>query len=110
MTAGQEDVFYLGSNEHLEHLFLAAGSWHAEDLSSLLSAPTALVGSSLTSYVDSAAQQEDVFYQSGNQHIEHLFFAAGSWRAEDLTTLIGSPVIPVPAVVIYGEAMGGARV
>ncbi len=82
LSAGQEDVSYLGSNEHLEHLFLAAGSWHAEDLSPLVGAPAALAGSSLTSYVDSAAKQEDVFYQSGNQHIEHLFLLplAGTQR------------------------------
>jgi hypothetical protein len=92
MIANTDEVFYIGSNQHVYELFYSASSgWNFGDLTLTTGAPAAVAGSGLSSHVDTIANTDEVFYIGANQHMYELFYSASSgWNFGDLTLTTGA--------------------
>lgn len=69
-------VFYLGTNQHVYHLFGSSTSnWINQDLTAITGSAAAAAGSALSSFADSTTER--VFYVGANQHVYQLSWVAG---------------------------------
>jgi hypothetical protein len=92
--AGTDEVFYVGSNQHIYELFwTSATGWNFGDLTFTTGAPAAGTGSGLSSHVDTVANTDEVFYVGANQHVYQLFWSSSAgWNFGDLTMTTGAAV------------------
>jgi GH25 family lysozyme M1 (1,4-beta-N-acetylmuramidase) len=93
LDAKYQHVAYLSPDGHVHELYfrLSGGRWTDHDLSIASRAPTALLGTALSSRVDGAYQH--VSYMSADGHIHELSLRlpAGRWAERDLTTAARAP-------------------
>lgn len=84
-----EQVYYIGIDQHVYHLYARPGSrWAGEDITAQTGAP--LAASSLASFHDVWHNAEQVFFVGLNGHVYHFFApAGGTWHLEDLTAATG---------------------
>lgn len=87
-----EEVFYLGSDQHVHQLWFGSGIWHTTDVTAAAVAPTAISGSPVVAHADTLANTDEVFYIGGNQHILELWWSGGVWNVSDVTTAAAAPV------------------
>ncbi|MGA9543719.1 MAG: hypothetical protein WBQ85_09125 [Candidatus Sulfotelmatobacter sp.] len=72
-SSGEEDLYYLGTNQHVDVLYLLqGGSWSFADLTALTGGALAASGSALASFADTTG--EHAFYLGTNQHLYQLYF------------------------------------
>jgi len=95
MTSKSEEVFYLGSNQHVYELWRRSQNsdgWHFTDVTMANgSKPIAAVGSPLAGFYDSTAGTDSMFYLGTDQHVHELLFSTtGLWSGLDLTVLTGA--------------------
>jgi hypothetical protein len=117
-----EEIFYIGSNGHIETLSRMSGcaglpafnGWHENDLTvQAPGAPLPVSGSSLAGFYDAAALRDAVFYLDHNQQVQELYRPvsdpiSGFWDRADLTTAAGAPAaIPESPLVsqVHGVAV-----
>src|SRR5258708_5580802 len=105
------DVFYLGSDRHVNALRLSGAIWLPLDLTAAAGAPNAVAGSPLVSISDPITTTVDVFYLGSDQHVHQLWLSSGIWHPLDLTAAAagapnaaaGSPLAgisyPIPTTV-----------
>ena len=93
VSASNQDVFFVGTNQHLYQLFSNPGvAWYSADLTAITGAPVAAPGTGLSAFEDVAHGNQDLFYIAANQHVYQLFSDPGvTWYPVDLTTTIGAP-------------------
>jgi hypothetical protein len=92
---------YEDGNQHLDQMFFLLGNstWNTQDLTAATGAPTAAVGSSLTSWVQSDGPH--FVYEDGIQHLDQMFFllSSSAWNMQDLTAFAAAPV-PIPGTAL----------
>lgn len=97
-----EHLFYeSGSDGHIHELWFAAGSWNHQDITSISGAPAGGSGSTLTAPKFSMTSflwatsptPENVFYETADEHIHHLWNDSAGWHQEDITALSGAPAM-----------------
>lgn len=97
LDARYQHVAYLSADGHVHELYLRLGgrAWAQNDLNVSTSAPPALPGSALTSWVD--IKYQHLVYFSADGHLRELSFplSGGRWTASDLTRATGAPA-PLP--------------
>lgn len=89
----QENVFYEGIDQHIHHLIFnyTGSAWQAEDVTSLTGGVAAALGSALSSFQDSVANQQHIFFIGTDQHL-HQFYYDTSWSSDDLTADTGAQI------------------
>jgi hypothetical protein len=96
MNAESEELFYLGSNQHIYELWrwsLNFDGWHSTDVTMAnQSKPLAAVGSPLAGFYDAKAGSDAVFYIGTDQHVHELLFVSGTWTGIDVTSASGAPL------------------
>lgn len=105
---GAPELFYLtadsNGNQDIEQLY--GTTYSPTDLSTVASAPSAVVGSSLVGFIDSCADSDNVFYVGSNGHVELLTWTPGNpWSTKDLTQTTGTGLAVGTSIVghIYGS-------
>jgi hypothetical protein len=84
-------VYYLGTNQHVNELFLS-GTWQKFDPTAAAGAPLAASGSALTSFIGSSGVIH-VYYLGTNQHVNELIWSSGTtWSKFDPTAAAGAPL------------------
>jgi len=95
MTASSEELFYLGTNQHVYELWRWSehfDGWHLTDVTLANSTkPLAAIGSSLAGFYDFNAGTDAVFYVGTDQHVHELLFSGNTWTGVDATAQSGSP-------------------
>ena len=89
--ANTDEVFYLGTDQHVHELWQSAGVWHAADPTAAAGAPNAVSGSSLVAHINTIASTDEVFYLGSDQHVHELWASGGVWHAADPTAAAGAP-------------------
>lgn len=102
VMANMDDIYVLGSNEHVYEYYDWRGWWSAFDVTGATGSAVAASGSQIRAYYDSSGRTY-VFYVGSNQHLEDVYFN-GSWNTQDLTNTLPWGVVPSPTTPI---AMGG---
>ena len=94
-----QDIFYIGTDQHVHHLF-SDTTWHTDDPLGIAGGLPAASGSALCSFLDRTGVTAGgipsigVFYIGTDQHVHHLF-STTTWRTDDATANAGAP----PALV-----------
>src|SRR6185437_14390037 len=101
-SASPEHLFYeSGADGHIHELSLISGSWHHQDIMAASGAPAGGSSSTLTSPNFSmtsflwakSAMPENVFYETSDEHIHHLWDDTAGWHQEDVSALSGAPAM-----------------
>jgi hypothetical protein len=100
-----QHVFFIGTDNHVHELFIAGAGWHDNDLTALAGAVAPAAASALTGYRLVGDDSLHVFFIGTDNHVHELFFAGGSWAANDLTALAGA-VPPTPTSALTGYRLG----
>ncbi len=67
------EVFYVGTDQHLYHLWSPPGqSWGVEDLTGSSGAPLAAAGSTLSTFENDHWDFRELFYLGTDQHVYHF--------------------------------------
>jgi hypothetical protein len=96
-----QHVFFIGTDNHVHELFIAGAGWHDNDLTALAGAVAPAAASALTGYRLVGDDSLHVFFIGTDNHVHELFFAGGSWAANNLTALAGA-VPPTPTSALTG--------
>src|SRR5262249_11655561 len=100
-TDGSSHTFYLGSNQHVYHLFWnSSGGWQDQDISAMANNALAASGSKLTS-LQSSDGNYHVFYLDANNHVNQLATSGSNWSSQDVTAASNG------AVAAAGSALTG---
>jgi hypothetical protein len=103
MTPASEELFYVGSNQHVYELWRWSKNydgWHLTDVTMANGVkPLAAVGSQLAGFWDSSAATDVVLYMSVDQHLHELLFAGSIWRDIDVAGTSGAPAIAVGSAI-----------
>jgi hypothetical protein len=96
MTEASDEVFYIGTNQHIYELWRWSKNydgWHSVDVTLANgSKPVAAIGSPLAGFYDPAAGTDAVFYVGTNRHVYELLFSPSSvWSSIDVTSKVGAP-------------------
>jgi hypothetical protein len=94
---GSVSAFYGDTNQHIALIkWSSSTGWRYSDVTVLANAPlmnnpdfNLAVPSHITGYF---AGNENVYYLSSNQHLQHLYYSNG-WHDEDLTNIAGVGVL-----------------
>jgi protein involved in polysaccharide export with SLBB domain len=100
-----QHVFFIGTDNHVHELFIAGAGWHDNDLTALAGAVAPAAASALTGYRLVGDDSLHVFFIGTDNHVHELFFAGGSWAANNLTAL-ASAVPPTPTSALTGYRLG----
>jgi hypothetical protein len=106
-NADQLHVFYIGTNQHVSHLWYANG-WLSEDVTGLVGAPQADAGAPLISFQSAADGQIHFLYSDSNQHVDHFWYS-GAWFSEDLTQTLVAQIDTFNSSETCSAAGVGAR-
>jgi hypothetical protein len=94
VDAKYQHVAYLSSDAHVHELYLrlSGGRWAQNDLTATARAPAALLGTTLTSWVNATSQH--MAYLAPDGHVREVYFrfAGGGWRANDVTAAAHAPL------------------
>jgi hypothetical protein len=95
MTAKSEEVFYIGSNQHVYELWRWSKNfdgWHSTDVTQASGVVSvAAAGSPLAGFCDTVTGDDAIFYLAANQHVYELLFGSNSeWSAVDVTVNSGT--------------------
>jgi hypothetical protein len=97
MNTASEEVFYVGTNQHVYELWRWSKNfdgWHLTDVTVASgSNPVAAVGNPLAGFYDSTAGHDAVFYQGTNQHVYELVFSTSGWSSVDVTGNATPPTV-----------------
>jgi hypothetical protein len=97
MTGSSEELFYIGSNQHVYELWRWSKNfdgWHSTDVTMANgSKPLAAIGSALAGFYDPVAGTDAVFYVGTDQHLHELLFANGDFTAVDVTSESKGPLV-----------------
>jgi hypothetical protein len=103
MTAQSEELFYVGSNQHVYELWRWSKNydgWHLTDVTIANGTKTlAAVGTTLAGFWDSAAGTDVVFYMGVDQHARELLFAGSIWSGIDVTGTSHAPALAVGSAI-----------
>jgi hypothetical protein len=97
------EVFYEGTNQQVYELSWQGGRFWSEQVPTILAhAPTAVVGSALTSFVDESGSSpiSHAFYLATNENVYELYDTS-SWHSDNPTSLAGAPL------AVSGSALTG---
>jgi hypothetical protein len=83
-------VFYVGSNQHVDQLYYSGGLWAGGDLTVATGAPNAAAGTTLSSDYNKLANTLEVEYIGSNQHVYQLWYNGTVWHSADLSTTAGT--------------------
>ncbi len=86
MNAQSEEVFYIGTNQHIYERWRWSRNfdgWHSTDLTPLGS--VVAVGSPLVGFYDPHAGSDTVFYLGSDRHVHELRNASAGWTGVDVT-------------------------
>jgi RHS repeat-associated protein len=87
---GSSHTFYLGTNQHIYHLFWnSTGSWQDQDVSSMANSALAASGSALTSFASSDGNYHVVYFDANN-HVNQLAGGGSNWSNQDITAAAGA--------------------
>src|SRR5260221_73184 len=92
-------IFYRGTDQHVHHIF-SSTTWFTDDPTAMTSAPLAVSGSSISSFLDTsglttgAPHGQAMFYIGADQHVHHVY-SNTSWHNDDPTAMTGSPLAAV---------------
>src|SRR5215813_3666610 len=87
---GNSHTFYLGTNQHLWHLYWnSSGGWQNQDLTAVTGGSGPAAGSALTSMVDANGTIR-LYFLDANQHL-HETYCCGSagWYDSDMVAVLG---------------------
>ena len=99
MKDGSLHVFYVGSNQHVYHLYWNGTSgWGNQDLTAITgNTLLAASGSAISSTIlgdGSSAGTVHAFYFGPNQHMYHLYWSSAvGWSNQDLTAITGNTLV-----------------
>lgn len=89
---GQEQVFYLGTNQHVMHLFFSSPAWENQDLTAITDGDLPAMGTSLSSnYNSNDANPWQLYFVGTNQHVYQLYCCSSSWQIQDITAQTSAP-------------------
>jgi hypothetical protein len=101
-------VFYLGTNNNIYELYYAGWPWHSDDPTSLAGSPSAIAGSSLTSFLGTSTGMHLMFLGT-NEHSYELHWST-AWSWFDATSAShGISAAPGSALTSFQDLAGGAR-
>ena len=89
-------IFYRGTDQHVHHIF-SSTTWFTDDPTAMTSAPLAVSGSSISSFLDTsglttgAPHGQAIFYVGTDQRIYHLY-SNTAWFADSPTLMTGAPL------------------
>jgi RHS repeat-associated protein len=102
-------LHYLGTNQHLYHLFVNAstGAWANQDLSAITGA-SGSAGSGLASVANTSNGSVRVYFLDGNAHVNETYCGAGScWTNTDMTNYLhASAAAAGSALTSFGLSAG----
>jgi RHS repeat-associated protein len=88
---GFSHVFYLDSNQHVNHLFSNNNqTWQREDLTTITGSVLAASHSGLFGFPNLVGTTLQVFYVGTNQHIYQYYTSGATWVVQDLTAATGN--------------------
>lgn len=97
MTNQSEEIFYIGTNQHVYELWRWSRTfdgWHTTDVTIANGTkPSAAAGSPLAGFYDTNAGTDTMFYVGTDQHVHELLFAGSQWSGIDVTQKTGAPVV-----------------
>jgi hypothetical protein len=97
MTPESEELFYIGTNQHIYELWRWSKNfdgWHLTDVTAANGMkPIAAIGSPLAGFYDTKAGTDAVFYVGTNQHVYELLFTASLWESIDVTQKSDAPLV-----------------
>ncbi len=83
---GDEHIFYLDTNKHVNSVFISSGNWGNEDLTADSGAGNTAAGSPLTTVGVTVDALQNQFYVGANNHIYRLFWpSSGGVQDQDVT-------------------------
>jgi len=89
-------IFYRGTDQHIHHIY-SNTTWFTDDPTAITSAPLAVSGSSISSFLDpsglttGAPHGQAIFYVGTDQRIYHLY-SNTAWFADSPTLMTGAPL------------------
>jgi hypothetical protein len=89
--ASTDEVFYLGTDQHVHELWCSSGIWHAADPTAAAGALNAASGSPIVAQTNTIASSDEVFYMGTDRHVHELWCSSGIWYAADPTATAGAP-------------------
>jgi len=106
---GGQHVFYVGTDNHINHLSNTGGTWSNQDLTALTGGALTVGAGNLVAFADSGGG-EHVYYIGGtDQHIYQLVICCGGgWGNQDLTAFTNGAV-GQNGGGLTGFAIGGAQ-
>ena len=84
-------IAYIDRTQHVDQVFYQNSQWLVNDLTAIVNAPIAALGSSLATYVLPDAVQSVVFCDQ-RQHVDQIFFQGNQWNVNDLTAIVNAPI------------------
>src|SRR6266852_4346231 len=75
--ANIDEVFYIGTDQHVHEFWNSAGVWHAADLTAVAGGPNASLGSTIAAQINTIASTDEVFYIGTDRHVHQLWNSAG---------------------------------
>jgi hypothetical protein len=95
MTAQSEELFYVGTNQHIYELWRWSKNfdgWHTTDVTLANGTkPLAAIGSPLAGFYDSKVGTDTIFYIGTDQHVHEMLFSNSQWIGIDVTAVSGAP-------------------
>ncbi len=92
--AGQA-LYYLGTNQHVNELFLNGNTWTNGDVSAATGGTAPSSTSALTSIVLGGSHA--VYYVGTDQHVHELFWNGSAWSNGDVSAATGAPAASATA-------------
>lgn len=86
-VAGNDAVFYIGTDKHLHELLFTHSVWQGIDVTAASGTPAPSAGSTLSAHLNTSANSEEVFYEEANHSLGVVFTFSTStptWAGYDL--------------------------
>jgi hypothetical protein len=86
---GSSHTFYMGTNQHIYHLFWnSSGGWQDQDVSAAANNASAASASPLASFATSDGNYHVVYFDA-NHHVNQLASSGSNWSNQDITAASG---------------------
>ncbi|HET9281362.1 MAG TPA: RHS repeat-associated core domain-containing protein [Candidatus Angelobacter sp.] len=88
LTNNNDDVYVIGSNNHIYEFYDSTGVWQSRDLTTLTGAPAAASNSNLANTYNSASGNTRVYYVGSDQHLHEVWCCNnGNWTTDDISSI-----------------------